>query len=988
MQQCSDPTCSVCGTDVTNFNDNHDDAGRFASGDGGGSGGGSGTGGRPGGPDTRLGNELKGTTFEKDFSIEGSPDATVGEKYAAFSYVGASYQLINGYLRKDGATDTEDEDGTKASEYVACLDSLMGSVDASKFNSNEMLYRGTNGIRFEDVKVGDTITDSGFASTSASLKIANGFASGHRIGAIVHISGVQQGFVVSRLRKGESSIGGESEVILPRGSRFVVESVVGLSTKYRINVRWQPPAQQHAQHTLVMNATKKGTAQDRFTDWTTDTITITKAKKPKDTPTMQRSHVQLAIQQVSASRDEELMGHHYRVFPAVLVREQVLHNNLGATFLPFDEIEASTQAWNMVPVVLRHPVLRGRPVSARDPDVLNSTGIGFLFRARAANGKLMADVFLDKARLESLPDALLSVNAMDGGTAGEISTGFSTTVENTAGEHKGTPYTCILREVKPDHLAVLPDEIGACSVKDGCGLGVLNAAGEQVVLNCEGGCPCKKADGGVVVILDDVEATNYNDSHDDKGLFSSDGGGGGGGSGGSGVPRGAAARAFIDKLKSSPEYMPKSGEKGRDLLGTVFPHGGKAGVKARAESLRRANKVATDKTREANRLSAKANKTGASRRDNLKAADAHDAARTAHETAGNTGQALIHFNASMDHQTNAERMSSPRSRNSSTQAEGGAMNVLAGAVEKIVAAVLAPFYALAPADDALEPTEIANAEQSDEDRRTELSTELTEAFGGPGIMIWIESMYSDVQQVVFQLSTSAPGGASGLYRSTWTVEDDGGLSFSTPEPVTKVTVFEPAANGAAGQFTQEERTMNRKEQIAHLVRTGPLDEPALNKLSDCQLTALVGVPPVAAVTTAPAAAAVNTNGLPEIPVAAPNATADVVAALSIAHKYRERLETLDSLTINARNSEERERAKLMDDVLYARNRAWSDEDVRGMSLDTLRKVHTTLCGRSSDFSGRGGPRPAVNSLGFEVRPIMGGNAGESVLDTPIAGARH
>lgn len=187
--------------------------------------------------------------------------------------------------------------------------------------------------------------------------------------------------------------------------------------------------------------------------------------------------VTLAVQKSGPVRTEELQGKTFRVFPAVLVREQVLSNNLGLTFLPADEIAASVDAWNGIPVVIRHPQNRGMPVSARSPEVLNARGAGFLFRAKFEDGSLKADVFVDTARAAEIPDIGTVVNQVDSGDVGELSTGFGCNVERVEGTFNSKKYDVILRNIQPDHLALLPDEIGACSVSDGCGL-ARNHAGD------------------------------------------------------------------------------------------------------------------------------------------------------------------------------------------------------------------------------------------------------------------------------------------------------------------------------------------------------------------------------------------------------------------------------------------------------------------------------------------------------------------------------
>lgn len=191
-------------------------------------------------------------------------------------------------------------------------------------------------------------------------------------------------------------------------------------------------------------------------------------------------HLQLKVEITGNARTETVMGRPHKVFPAVLVREQILNNNLGRTFLPAEEIEASADAWNGMPVVVRHPTKRGQPVSARSPDVLEARGVGNVFNARFEDGSLKADVFVDLERTKAVEDAGDVVQNVERGQPGEVSTGFGTHVENTTGSHDGEEYEAVLRRICPDHLALLPTEKGACSVTDGCGLGV----------NHDGDCGC------------------------------------------------------------------------------------------------------------------------------------------------------------------------------------------------------------------------------------------------------------------------------------------------------------------------------------------------------------------------------------------------------------------------------------------------------------------------------------------------------------------
>ena len=58
----------------------------------------------------------------------------------------------------------------------------------------------------------------------------------------------------------------------------------------------------------------------------------------------------------------------------------------------------------------------------------------------------------------------------------EVSTGLFTENEEVHGEFRGKPYIAVARNYRPDHLAWLPDQIGACSLAAGCGTLKLNQA--------------------------------------------------------------------------------------------------------------------------------------------------------------------------------------------------------------------------------------------------------------------------------------------------------------------------------------------------------------------------------------------------------------------------------------------------------------------------------------------------------------------------------
>lgn len=174
------------------------------------------------------------------------------------------------------------------------------------------------------------------------------------------------------------------------------------------------------------------------------------------------------------TRRATIGGREYIVAPLSLIVPGVLNGSKGPLYYPAEEIAKDPSVWNHVPIVVYHPISNGQHISARDPDVLESQGIGIVLRAVAsdsrANGRLTAEGWFDVQNMGRVDERILI--ALEQGKSIELSTGLFT--DNVPADEgaafNGTPYTHIARNYRPDHLAILPDQVGACSIEDGCGV--------------------------------------------------------------------------------------------------------------------------------------------------------------------------------------------------------------------------------------------------------------------------------------------------------------------------------------------------------------------------------------------------------------------------------------------------------------------------------------------------------------------------------------
>jgi hypothetical protein len=182
---------------------------------------------------------------------------------------------------------------------------------------------------------------------------------------------------------------------------------------------------------------------------------------------------------VGKTRRETLNGRKYVVAPLRLIVPGVLNGSRGPLFYPAEEIARDPGAWNGMPIVGYHPIVNGAHVSARDPAILETQGLGYVFRAKA-DGPLDGEGWFDEALTGNFDSRLADEHKilprLLGGKLLELSTGLFTDNEPApeGSVHNGKPYAFVARRHRPDHLAILPDQIGACSNADGCGVGVVN----------------------------------------------------------------------------------------------------------------------------------------------------------------------------------------------------------------------------------------------------------------------------------------------------------------------------------------------------------------------------------------------------------------------------------------------------------------------------------------------------------------------------------
>lgn len=193
-------------------------------------------------------------------------------------------------------------------------------------------------------------------------------------------------------------------------------------------------------------------------------------------------------------------GRNYLVAPASLIVPGVLNGSDGALYYPPEEVSRNVSSWDGVPLVVYHPLTEnGQPTSALTPEgktdkaVYQRVGVGALRNTRYDGNRLVAEAWFDEEHTRNHDVNLFGPSKilprLNAEQAIELSTGLHVErdVRNGSCPKTGRPYDAVARNYRPDHLAVLPDQRGACSVADGCGVVVNTEESEGTWVTLPGG---------------------------------------------------------------------------------------------------------------------------------------------------------------------------------------------------------------------------------------------------------------------------------------------------------------------------------------------------------------------------------------------------------------------------------------------------------------------------------------------------------------------
>ena len=193
----------------------------------------------------------------------------------------------------------------------------------------------------------------------------------------------------------------------------------------------------------------------------------------------------------TVTRREWLDDREYLVARVVPIVEGVLND----FFISADEIAACLDSWSDLPLPVGHPKnAYGEYISGKSRAMV-AQSVGRFFEPMMDGPRLVGEAWLDIAKCTRLGgEAAEVLRRVEANEIVEVSTAFYPQTVFQQGVFNGTSYRGVHRNLCPNHLALLPNSIGACHAGMGCGI---RAAEAEPPCACVGACTCEEGEASM-----------------------------------------------------------------------------------------------------------------------------------------------------------------------------------------------------------------------------------------------------------------------------------------------------------------------------------------------------------------------------------------------------------------------------------------------------------------------------------------------------------
>lgn len=225
-------------------------------------------------------------------------------------------------------------------------------------------------------------------------------------------------------------------------------------------------------YSVIFGIKSDGTSEEQAYRYNKNTWTTAQARAhcQRHDGTFEAAREGNSMENITANIDGQVRmqifdGRAHFVMPVVLLVEGVHSGSAGSAYYSPEDLMASAHLWNGIPVPVQHP-----ENSANEPDVIEERVVGRLFNVHFDDkgNKLRGEIYLDPEKTRRVSTELL--DAIRNNEHIEVSTGMYFDAIYESGDWHGEHYDIRATNFHPDHLALLPGQVGACSWQDGCGI--------------------------------------------------------------------------------------------------------------------------------------------------------------------------------------------------------------------------------------------------------------------------------------------------------------------------------------------------------------------------------------------------------------------------------------------------------------------------------------------------------------------------------------
>ena len=186
-------------------------------------------------------------------------------------------------------------------------------------------------------------------------------------------------------------------------------------------------------------------------------------------------------------RRETLDGVEYAIAPIKILKPMTLNApwTPNGAYLPQNQAEKSAEAWNGEPLTLGHPSTPdGHPTTANSPDMVDKTVIGRIFNASSnSDGVVEGEAWFNINKIRDMGGrAEKALERVLNGKSVSVSSGYLAD-RMSPGTYDGQHRNEVQGNIRPDHVAVLPNSSAKCDLEHGCGVGAEMAANSLITTN-------------------------------------------------------------------------------------------------------------------------------------------------------------------------------------------------------------------------------------------------------------------------------------------------------------------------------------------------------------------------------------------------------------------------------------------------------------------------------------------------------------------------